>query len=289
MMDRIESTAREPIMLSSDDRRCVISGVSVRFDDAHWVFLNEDRCRYLRNLELCTLQRNRCEALQALIDLQNALGSFRAAIWKLSIEGYLSVRSKRRNSALFDSIPADQLRETWPDGPLFPHEKYEWVEVCGTVPPWINITVGNSEPIIPEFVYADDYSLVSIRNLTFELGAAQAGIVRVLHEASLKPNCTMTEGAIREIIGFSGSLPDLFKRHQNWPELIEKVGRARYRLNLRSERSWMYFADARERPVRNRSGARPAKILHTPVRRNRSESHGTASYADGSQGTLGHK
>ena len=83
------------------------------------------------------------------------------------------------------------------------------------------------------FKVVDDYKEVIIAGRSFHLGACQAEVVRLLHEASKtgKPWCYG-----KAVLASAGSsctrMADLFKSQRHWRELIASDGRGHYRLAI---------------------------------------------------------
>ena len=83
----------------------------------------------------------------------------------------------------------------------------------------------------PGFVHSPDYRMVQIAGETFSLGAYQAAVVRILHQAALAGNPWCSGIAIlAEIECSTLRMSDLFKSKRGWRRLIESNSRGMYRL-----------------------------------------------------------
>jgi len=216
----------------------------IKLEEAYRVWLTPDRVREFDQIKLAAQcgGNTQYEAAYNELNYLDVRGTVIGVIWRFCLDGHLSVRAKRREAdgtSAFEFIPTDRLRLEWPHGPFGPDPKYHDIELYGPIPPWIKVTVDNQfylgEFLVPEFQYADNYSFVVMRGLEFHLGALQAAVVRILHQGVFDPQNWRLETEIQQEVQ-CGSISDLFKRHSNWPELIERVGKGRYRLNLHSER-----------------------------------------------------
>ncbi|MBR1271596.1 hypothetical protein JQ629_29330 [Bradyrhizobium sp. AUGA SZCCT0222] len=215
----------------------------IKLEDSYRIWFPPERVRAFDTIRLTAQRRGKTEIEAQLnyIDYVEWRGLLISAIWRECLSGNLYVRAKRANAvgaSTYEFISTDRIREIWPYGPLFPNSDYDDIQLYGPVPPWIKITVDGQfyldEFLVQEFQYTDDYSFVVMRGVEFELGALQASVVRILHQAVFDPQHWRYETEIQQEAQ-CGLISDLFKRHPKWPELIEKVGRGRYRLNLRSE------------------------------------------------------
>lgn len=88
------------------------------------------------------------------------------------------------------------------------------------------------EPSRSIFEHDYDYRHVRFAALTFHLGPKQGSVVRMLHEASKRPDPWvhgkhLLHGSIRSM-----RVSELFKSQPYWRALIESDGRGKYRLNL---------------------------------------------------------
>jgi hypothetical protein len=211
----------------------------IKLDQAYRIWLHPDRVREFDQIALAARRNDKNAEAQAEYFLigMNILTAF----YLSCRAGVLFVGAKRMapdGTSKYELLSPDRIGEIWPHGFLAPCKEYVDIEIYGPVPPWIKITVDAqahlSEYLIPEFQWIDEYSFVIMRGIEFELGAAQAAVVRILHQAVFDPQNWCYETDIREKVG-CGIISNLFKRHAQWPELIEKVGRGRYRLNVHSE------------------------------------------------------
>lgn len=214
----------------------------IKLEDAYRVWLHPDRVREFNRVKLAAERRGQKDP-EAFLTHVYARSSIIEAVWRCCLSGDISVRAKQRQAAsrtiVYEFISADRLRVIWPHGPIFENSEYEDIELYGAAPPWMKITVDSQyylgEFLVPEFQHVDDYSYVVMRGFKFELGPAQASVVRFLHLAVSDPRNWRYETEIQLEVQ-CGLISDLFKRHSDWPELIEKVGKGRYQLNLHSER-----------------------------------------------------
>jgi hypothetical protein len=216
----------------------------IKLEESYRVWFTPDRVREFDEIRLAAQRRGKTkhEAIYNELNYLSVHSLIIGVIWRFCLKGHLSVRAKRRQAdgtSIHEFIPPDRLRMEWPNGPLHPHPDYHDIELYGPIPPWIKVTVDNQfylgEFLVPEFQHSDNYSLVMMRGFKFELGVLQASVVRILHQAIFDPRNWRRETEIQQEVQ-CGSISDLFKRHSNWSELIEKVGKGRYRLNLHSER-----------------------------------------------------
>jgi hypothetical protein len=216
----------------------------IKLESSYRVWCSPDRVKEFDNIKLAA-QRGGKTLIEAVINLNTYLtvrGRTIGVIWRFCLDGHLSVRAKRLQAdgtSAYEFIPPNRLKAIWPNGPLWVNADYDDIELYGPIPPWIRVTVDNQfylgEFLTPEFQHTDEYSFVIMRGAEFELGALQASVVRILHDAISDPQNWRYETDIQQEVQ-CGVISDLFKRHANWSELIEKVGKGRYRLNLHSER-----------------------------------------------------
>ena len=83
------------------------------------------------------------------------------------------------------------------------------------------------------FKYYHNFSEVSINGINFLLGFVQANVVKILYEAHLKGTpWVYGKEALRSSNAETMRMVDLFKRQDNWRELILSDGKGSYRLNL---------------------------------------------------------
>lgn len=129
-----------------------------------------------------------------------------AEVWQRCLTGELTVMATKSDGG-FEILDPTFLNETWPGGPCVDF-RFNQIEILGRTPDWLLQKPGDQSDfihqIIPEFRATDDYQLVIIRKVRFELGAVQAGIVRALHRASFCTDQTLTEGQIRALAPFGG-------------------------------------------------------------------------------------
>jgi hypothetical protein len=217
----------------------------IKLEDSYRIWFPPERVREFDAIRLAARRgrQTKIEALLNLVDYHEKRGKLIIAIWRACLDGNLFVRARRVNAqgiSGYEFISNDRLREIWPHGPLDPNSDYDDIQLYGPIPPWIKVTVDGQfylgEFLVPEFQHTDDYSFVVMRGIDFELGALQASVVRILHQAVFDPQNWRHETKIQQDVQ-CGLISDLFKRHTNWPELIEKVGKGRYRLNMHSERA----------------------------------------------------
>jgi len=101
------------------------------------------------------------------------------------------------------------------------------------IPDWLRRYINGPVPV--EFEHDDSYQHVTIRGINFVLGDIQSNVIYLLHKASLTTNpwrrgkLLLDEADSEQI-----KLGELFKKQENWRELIKSDGRGGYRLNLRS-------------------------------------------------------
>jgi hypothetical protein len=88
------------------------------------------------------------------------------------------------------------------------------------------------------FTHSDNYQEVSLNGRRFELGPAQAAVVRQLHERSKTSHPWMNgKDLLRAAKARSTRLVDLFKSKPDWKELILADGKGNYQLKLRDQHS----------------------------------------------------
>jgi hypothetical protein len=105
------------------------------------------------------------------------------------------------------------------------------IHVSGPRPEWIYDKPASSQA--PEFSHDETYSSVKMRDQVFELSAIPAAIVRLLHESALRGEPSLEGKQLLHNAGSDGAnISDQFKRFENWGELIKRVGKGRFRLNL---------------------------------------------------------
>jgi hypothetical protein len=216
----------------------------IKLEDSYRIWCRPERVREIDTLALATRRgaKPKIETVLNILDYEEEKGMLIATIWRACLNGDLLVRAKRMNASgmvRYEFVNTDCLREIWPYGPLYPNSDYEDILLYGPIPPWIKVTVDGQfqlgEFLVQEFQYTDDYTFVVMREIEFELGALQASVIRILHQAVFDPQNWRYETEIQQEVQ-CGLISDLFKRHKKWPELIDKAGKGRYRLNMHSER-----------------------------------------------------
>lgn len=212
----------------------------IKFQDSPRIWLDPAGLRALDQLYLA-YRRGGTDARKSFDEYMAARSAIYGEIWERCLEGQFSVRARvAGKDNVYHWIASDGLASIWPLGPLHPNPEYERVELFGPLPPWIKLTVDHEfclpEYLVAEFQHTDDFTFVIIRGHEFELGCLQASIVRILHHAATTdPQQWRSERQIQNEVGCS-AISDIFKRHSNWNELIERVGRGKYQLNLHSRR-----------------------------------------------------
>ena len=109
------------------------------------------------------------------------------------------------------------------------------------IPDWLTTSVfaraendgPRQESKEPEFTAEAGYAHVKIRGIEFVLNPLQAGIVRMLHNASLSGDRWISGEALRAELGFThAKLSGVFRYKPDWRELIASDGRGNYRLKI---------------------------------------------------------
>jgi hypothetical protein len=214
----------------------------IKLEQAHRVWLHPDNARAFDQLELA-VQRDGFSDAEATVEYVHANGFIWRLFWQACLSGVFTVRAKRKSSkdemSTYEFISTERVNAIWPHGFLIRNTDYDDIELYGPIPPWIKVTVDGqyylAAFLVPEFQHVDDYSFVIMRGFKFELGVLQASVVRMLHQAVFDPQNWLYETKIQQEVQ-CGVISDLFKRHIHWSELIEKVGKGRYQLNLHSAR-----------------------------------------------------
>lgn len=102
--------------------------------------------------------------------------------------------------------------------------------------PEANTSLQPREGSEQEFHHAPTYEWVTIRGSRFVLDGRLREIVRLLHDASKRPDPWISGKRLTQDAGYSTmDVSGLFKRHKqpDWRELIEGDGRGNFRLHLK--------------------------------------------------------
>jgi hypothetical protein len=216
---------------------------AIPFELSYRVWLAPKEVRKLDHMKLVGRSKSPLASICALRH-EDALNYVLSLIWKQCLQGQFYVSGKRTaagSTTQREFISVEEVNALWPLGPNFvlPHKAptpYTDLEITGPAPAWTKLTIDENYDLpaflVREFQHTDDYTYVIIRDFEFELGAAAANIVRQLHIASNDIPGWRYETDLRAETGCQ-DISDLFKRQNNWRELIQRSGRGRWRLNLR--------------------------------------------------------
>lgn len=93
------------------------------------------------------------------------------------------------------------------------------------------------DQIATSFTHEPDYRIVQLGGEIFSLGPYQAGVVRILHLATLagRPWCKGVD-ILAEIECSTLRMSDLFKSKRGWRKLIDSNARGMYRLAVSAQR-----------------------------------------------------
>jgi hypothetical protein len=150
-------------------------------------------------------------------------------LWRAMKGGAASIGRFKTAHADRYAVPANESRRwpMWDSSVVITREERDRFERTH------NLTPDVKEARATDFSHSSDYSIVTLSGRTFQLGALQAGMVRMLHAATRTGDGWVSgRDLLDEVRSASTYIGHVFKSQHQWQQLIQSDGRGKYRLNM---------------------------------------------------------